>query len=246
MSYQNAVREAWDKQQALKPDRFVKISERLDNCGIPKELWRQLTENAYLQTWKGLTIEKDPMQIALYPMLLYELQPKTIIELGTLNGGSAVWLADQLDLFQIEGHVYSVDIDLSLLDEKTRNDSRIDFLQGDCNDISGILPAEMLANLPHPWIVIEDVHVNLIGIMEYFHNFLQSGDYLIVEDTNNFMWEVWQDWDDQELIERGLRKHEELKGWVINHEDEYLVDTYYLDMYGYNSSKNWNSILKKV
>ena len=102
--------------------RFMKISEREDRCDIPKSAWRPLTENGYLQTWKGIVLEKDPMQIAAYPMLLYELQPKTIIELGALKGGSAIWLADCLELFKIEGEVYCIDIDLSQLDEKAKAD----------------------------------------------------------------------------------------------------------------------------
>ena len=33
------------------------------------------------------------------PMLLQELRPRTIIELGAFEGASAVWLADLLDIF---------------------------------------------------------------------------------------------------------------------------------------------------
>ncbi len=225
--------------------RFVKISEREDRCDIPKSAWRPLTENAYLQTWKGVLLEKDPMQIAAYPMLIYELQPKIIIELGALKGGSAIWLADQLELFGIEGKVYSVDNDLSQLDEKAKADSRIHFLEGDCREISAVLSPKLLDNLPHPWLIIEDVHDNVFGILEHFHhNGLQTGDYLIIEDTNKFMWEVWSDWEDQELIQRGWCKLDELRSWLMKHQDEYLIDAYYQDMYGYNASKNWNSILK--
>lgn len=234
------------ESENLENKRFVKISQREDRCDIPKSAWRPLTENAYLQTWKGVLLEKDPMQIAAYPMLLRELQPKTVIELGALKGGSAMWLADHLEIFAVEGTVYSVDNNLSQLDEKVKGDSRINFIEGDCREISTVLPKELLSNLPHPWLVIEDVHDNLTGILEHFHELgLQSGDYLIIEDTNHFMWEVWSDWEDQELIQRGTRKLTELKDWLMKHEDEYEVDSFYQDMYGYNASKNWNSILKK-
>ena len=111
------VKSTTSQPEILKNKRFVKISEREDKCDIPKSAWRPLTENAYSQTWKGVLLEKDPMQIAAYPMLLYELQPKTVIELGVLKGGSAIWLADHLQLFGIEGQVYSVDINLSLVDD---------------------------------------------------------------------------------------------------------------------------------
>ena len=247
MKNQSANQSTISEQETLNYRRFVKISDREDRCDIPKSAWRPLTENAYLQTWKGVLIEKDPMQIAVYPMLLYELQPRTIIELGALKGGSAIWLADQLEQFCIKGEVYCVDNDLSQLDKKAQADSRIHFLEGDCREISNILPTEMFANLPHPWLVIEDVHDNLVGILEHFHNNgLLNEDYLIIEDTNKFMWEVWDDWDDQELIQRGCQKMDELRQWLMKYQDNYLIDTYYQDMYGYNVSKNWNSMLKKV
>lgn len=237
----------FNEQKKLENKRFVKISEREDRCDIPQSAWRPLTDNAYLQTWKGVLLEKDPMQIAAYPMLIYELQPKTIIELGALKGGSAIWLADHLELFGIKGEVYCIDIDLSQLHEKAKTDSRINFLEGDCREINSVFPPELLDNLPHPWLVIEDVHYNLLGILDHFHHYgLQTDDYLIIEDTNKLMWDVWSDWEDQELIQQGLSKMNELRSWLMKHQDEYMVDSYYQDMYGYNASKNWNSILKKV
>ena len=248
MSYQKIVQQAQHKQELLKDDRFVKIGDRKDKCDIPAEAWRPLLENSYLQTWKGILLPKGVTEMALYPMLLCELQPKTIIESGAFNGGGAVWLADYLELFGIAARVYSVDIDLSMLDDQAKADTRIDFIQGDCNNIAAAFPPDLLSTLPHPWLLIEDAHINLLGVLEHFHqNGLRSGDYLIVEDTNKVHWTLWEDsWDDREEMEQGARKMDDLRSWLNNHEDEYLVDTYYQDMYGYNGSKNWNSILKRV
>ena len=235
------------EQESLKNKRFVKISERKECSDLPQSVWLSLTQNYLLQTWKGIHLDKSPMEFALYPMLLYELQPKTVIELGTLTGGSAMWLADQLDLFGVEGQVYSVDIDLSQLDEKAKADLRLKFLEGDCNQINTVLTPDLLSTLPHPWLVIDDAHVNLFGILDYFHNNgLQNGDYLIIEDTNKDLWEAWSDWDDRAFIERMKSKIGLLGNWLVRHKNEYLIDTYYQDMFGYNGSKNWNSILKKV
>lgn len=248
MGYQTIIQEAKHKQEPLKTDRFVKISDRQDQCGLPDEAWKPLLENSYLQTWKGIVLPKGVTEIALYPMLLYELQPKTIIEIGAFNGGGAVWLADCLEIFGLEGRIHSVDIDLSLLDEKAKADSRINFIQGDCNNIGAAFPLTLLSELPHPWLLIEDAHINLLEVLTYFHqNGLQSEDYLIVEDTNKVHWELWKDsWDDRQEMEQGTKKMDDLRSWLKKHEDGYLVDTYYQDMYGYNGSKNWNSILKRV
>ncbi|NEO39822.1 MAG: cephalosporin hydroxylase [Moorea sp. SIOASIH] len=248
MDYKTVLQEKQHHSQRLNPKRFAKISERIDRCDIPVEAWIPLLENAMLQTWKGIILNKSVTEIGVYPMLIHELQPKTIIELGAFNGGSAIWLADHLELFGIKGRVYSMDIDLSLLDEGAKQDSRVHFLQGDSNDLAATFPGQMLWDLPHPWLLIEDSHVNLVGILEYFHqNGFQSGDYLIVEDTSQSMWDYWRKhWDDAAEVEEGARKLKDLRDWLKNHEDDYLIDTYYQDMYGYNGSKNWNSILKRV
>ncbi|MEM9925889.1 MAG: CmcI family methyltransferase [Cyanobacteria bacterium P01_D01_bin.50] len=248
MGYQTIIQQAKHKLEPLKGDRFVKISHREDRCDIPASAWKPLLENSYLQTWKGIILNKGVTEIAVYPMLLCELQPKTIIEIGAFNGGGAIWLADHLDLFGIDSHVYSMDIDLSLLDEKAKSDSRVCFLEGDSYKIETVFTSSMLSELPHPWLIIEDAHVNLLGVLEYFDkNGIQSGDYLIVEDTNELHWQLWGDnWDDKAEMQQGSRKMADLRYWLSNHEDEYLVDTHYQDMYGYNGSKNWNSILKRV
>lgn len=248
MDYKTVLQEKEHQTKRLKADRFAKISEREERCDIPVEAWLPLLNNAMLQTWKGIILNKSVTEIGIYPMLIQELQPKTIIELGAFNGGSAIWLADHLEIFGIEGHVYSMDIDLSLLDEEAKRDTRVHFLQGDSNDLAATFTGPMLSELPHPWLLIEDSHVNLLGILDYFYqNGLQNGDYLIVEDTSQSMWDYWRDrWSDSAEVEEGARKLKDLTDWLKNHEDEYLVDTFYQDMYGYNGSKNWNSILKRV
>ncbi|MGB5634454.1 MAG: CmcI family methyltransferase [Waterburya sp.] len=248
MDYQTVVQDALHQSELSTPDRFVKISNREEKCDLPKSAWEKLfAKSTTLQTWKGILLSKGVMEIALYPMILYELQPKTIIEIGAFNGGSAVWFADSLETIGIKGDVYGVDIDLSLLDEKAKADSRVQFLQGDCNKLSEVFSPEMLATLPHPWLIIEDAHVNPVAVVDYFHNHgLQTGDYLIVEDTNKYLWEFWgQNWEDDNEVEKGNQKLDDLTNWLRSHEDEYLVDTHYQDMFGYNVSKNWNSILKR-
>lgn len=247
MKNQSADQSIRSDQDISQNKRLVKISEREDISSLPKGIWRPLTENYHLQTWKGIPMDKSPIEIALYPMLIYELQPKTIIELGADTGGSAVWLADQLKLFEIEGLVYSVDIDLSLLYEKAKAQPKIKFLEGDCNQLDRVLSTTLLSTLAHPWLIIEDAHVNLVGILDYFHhNGLQSRDYLIIEDTNKALWEAWSDWEDKEFIERMKCKLDLLKNWLIQHQYEYLIDTHYQDLFGYNGSKNWNSMLKRI
>lgn len=90
MSYQKAIQLSNQKRELLNSKRFVKISERVDRSDLPGSSWQILLHNNYIQTWKGITLAKGVTEIAMYPMLLNELLPKTIIEIGAFNGGSAV------------------------------------------------------------------------------------------------------------------------------------------------------------
>ena len=44
------------------------------------------------------------------------------------------------------------------------------------------LPAGMLGELAHPWLVIEDAHVNTAQVVRRLFRYMTAGDYLIVED----------------------------------------------------------------
>ena len=41
-------------------------------------------------------------------------------------------------------------------------------------------------------------------------------------------------------------KLEELKKFVADHEEEYAVDSYFTDFYGYNSLSHWNGIIRRM
>jgi cephalosporin hydroxylase len=125
LDYRIAVDKTQEQYSPANNPRFVKISEREDRSDLTMSLCKIFWEKTFLQTWNDVFIDKGFFELSLFPMLVKELQPQTIIELGALNGGSAVWFADLLEIFKIKGSVYSVDVDLSLLDEKAKADSRI-------------------------------------------------------------------------------------------------------------------------
>lgn len=251
MDHQEAKKRQEHLQAIQREDRFVKISEREDRCDLNVDAWASLCKNQFLQTWKGVVLQTGVTELGIFPMLLNELKPKTIIELGTYSGGNALWLADHMEIFGIESRVYSIDIDPSLIDDRVKDDPRISFLTGDCFQIEKTFTLELLASLPHPWLIIDDAHVNLSGVLDFFHNNgLQAGDYIVVEDTNPLMWEYW-------INERGWSAKEEVEGgpydlinglreWLLKHETQYLIDTHYQDMYGYNVTKHWNAFIKCV
>ncbi|KPX50643.1 Cephalosporin hydroxylase family protein [Pseudomonas amygdali pv. hibisci] len=167
--------------------------------------------------WKGIPLLKGVYDFALYPLMLNKIQPATIFEFGSEAGGSACWLADLTASFDIDCHVYSVDLNPPSLKHE-----RITFIQGDSRSPEIAFPAELLLQAPHPWLIVEDSHVNIQGILEYFSKFMQPGDYFIIEDEN---------------AESDIGKH------LLMHPGQYWVDTFFTDYFGYNATCSSDQIL---
>ena len=231
-------------------DRFQSINKREDRCDMPLEAVKANSKGRWYVTYKGCNLICSPEDYVLYHQLFWYLKPQTVIELGTCEGGSAIWFGDQLQLLGTQGHVYSMDLDLSLLGEgaKTLNPDNVTFLQGDCNEIEKTFTPEMLSKLPHPWVIVEDAHVNLSGTLGYLHNYMKEGDYLVVEDTNPYIPReigvLATMFDSIPLA--GPQKLEELKVFLRKHDEFYAVDSFFTDFYGYNCSWMWHGFIRRM
>src|SRR5689334_5207843 len=63
-------------------------------------------------TWLGVPIEKNPLDLQIFQEIIYEVQPDVIVEAGTADGGSALFMATILEMLQ-KGKVITIDIGAS-------------------------------------------------------------------------------------------------------------------------------------
>lgn len=226
-------------------NRFVPFSSREMRCDLSREAIAHMSEGKHYTSYRGLPMAKDPLDLILYQTMFYELQPRIVVELGAYTGASALWMADFLKTIQVDAQVFSVDIDLSLIDAAARSREDIQFIEGDCNKIDEVFTAEQLSELPHPIILIDDAHVNIEGVYGHFHQHaFQSGDYLIIEDTIPWIPGTFGKSDGEK--EWGDWKWQEIRQFFGNHEADYRVDRYYTDFFGYNGTWNWNGFVKRM
>jgi len=61
-------------------------------------------------TYRGIPCIKCPFDYVMYQMIINELKPDLIIEIGTNNGGSALYMADILDTIG-KGIIHTIDIE---------------------------------------------------------------------------------------------------------------------------------------
>jgi cephalosporin hydroxylase len=159
-------------------------SGRRWRSAMPVELINSFSEGAKNYKYCGLRCVKFPTELALYTLLISKLRPRTIIEIGTQEGGGALWMADQIRTFGIEGRVISIDKNPpSPFYEKDRTD--IVLLRGDAGRLEDCLSSDFLASLARPWLIIEDSSHKFqytIAVLRFFDRKLQPGEYIVVED----------------------------------------------------------------
>lgn len=142
---------------------------------LPQRIWN----NTY---WVGTRVLKCPFDLWNYQEIIYELKPDIIIECGTADGGSAIFLASVCDQIR-QGRIVTIDIN----DNKDKpNHARIEYLIG-----STIAP-EIIARLEkivkdcnHVMVVLDSDHSmkHVLKELQEYSNFVTVGSYLIVEDT---------------------------------------------------------------
>jgi cephalosporin hydroxylase len=207
--------------------RFVPYHVRVqeDQNGIssdigPIEMLMSQGTMACLQ-WKGKPLFKTTFDFALLPMLLWELKPATVFEIGSGSGASAVWMADIMQDFGIEQKIYSVDIKAV-----AEGYDGVHFLSGDCSSPATLFEIDLLRAAPRPWLVLEDAHVNVHDVLVHMDRFLAAGDYLFVEDSRI--------------------KTQDLSRFLAPRAQHYQVDTRYTDFFGRNATCAANSIFMRT
>jgi len=158
-------------------------------------------------------------------------------------------MADMLRLIEMDSSIYSMDVDLSVLEDRVKEikPDNVTFLEGDSHKIEKTFHSDFLHGLPHPWLVIEDSHENVYGILEVFHQFMKSGDYFIVEDTNPLLpMHLSAGRIHPEYKIGGNELLETLKQFLTEHCDDYKVDSFFTDLFGYNGTWNWHGYIRKM
>jgi cephalosporin hydroxylase len=179
-------------------------------------------------TYKGIPMVKDPFDLALYSMLLWNTKPKTIIEIGSLRGGSALWLCDTAAAMGLDCKVISID---------TRPPTGIagpEFLRGDARKLE-----VNFYKMARPLLVIEDSDhepETVLSVLKYFDHSMQSGEYIVVEDGIASVLHP-------ERYPSGPLAA--IDSFLEESGDRWEVDRRYCDFFGHNLTWNPNGYLRR-
>lgn len=126
--------------------------------------------------WRGIKMVKNPFDLALYTRLLWDLKPRVIVEIGSWEGGSAVWLADMARAMGFVTYVHSVDINLVKSPFLWAN---VEFLKCDVKHLERVISDEMLGS---PVLAIDDGSHGKDDVLAFLEFFGPRAAYMVVED----------------------------------------------------------------
>ncbi len=152
--------------------RVTEVRSRTFRPALPPDALSLIQLGTLRTTYRGRGFFKDPFDVVLYQELIGRLRPATILEVGTKDGGSAVWFADQQAAHGIAARVVTVDV----ADPPVLDDPRVTCIRGDALALDRVLPDQVLATLARPWLVVEDsAHLfeASLAVLEFFDPRLQ-------------------------------------------------------------------------
>src|SRR5688572_11031464 len=185
-------------------------------------------------TYKGVPAIKCPFDYLLYQMIVWEVKPDLIIEIGTNKGGSTLYLADLLELNQ-KGEIHTIDLPDNKENSLLCNHPRIRLFKNGFKNYD-LAPLVNFSSV----LVIEDgshLYEDTLEALKLFSPFVSKSSYFIVEDGI--------------ITELGLKK--EYNGGPQKAIAEFLktnihfeIDKKWCDFFGHSSTFNVNGYLKRI
>lgn len=215
------------------------LAHRQWSSSLPRAVLEGIQNQVHHQRYRGRQFVKSPFDIAMYLQLLERERPRTIIEVGSKEGGSALWLADTARALGLECGVLSFDV---VPPEPAEHDT-VEFRRGDGRRFGEALVAAAAGDLPHPWLVIEDAdhaEATTLGVLRGVHPFLEPGDLAVVEDGN------LSDLYPESFPEFSSGPHAGLRSFLADHGADYEIAADLCDLYGYNTATATNGILRRA
>ena len=194
---------------------------------------RTLYNGQFKVTYRGVPMLRFPTDYVIYQMILSEVQPDLVIEIGTNSGGSTLYIANLMDSLG-HGMIHSIDID-DHTPEVVRKHPRIKLFKDgwqkyDLKEAGGFSKILVIDDASHMYEDVRDA-------LEKFAPVVSADSYFIVEDGI--------------IDELGLSK--QYHGGPLRAIREFLpknknfiIDRNYCDIFGKNGTANTNGYLKKV
>jgi cephalosporin hydroxylase len=134
--------------------------------------------------YQGVPILKSPLDLWVYQEIIWDLKPTLIIETGTAYGGSALYLANQLDLVG-GGSIISIDLEPA---PKLPQHHRVNYVAGYSSVHPSVVSAVRKTAEGHPrvMVILDSDHSkrHVLNELDAYADLVSPEQFLVVEDTN--------------------------------------------------------------
>ncbi len=187
----------------------------------------------YNVTYRGVGALRCPFDYVIYQMIISELRPDLVIEIGTHRGGGALYLADLMNLLG-RGEVHTIDVESNYEGVVAEHPRIKIFHEGfekyDLSQTDGYEKVLIIEDASH-------VYEDTLKALRKFAPVVSPGSYFIVEDGI--------------INELGMKK--EYHGGPLRAIKEFLrenvnfvVDRRWSDFFGRNATFNVDGYLRKI
>lgn len=214
------------------------VGGRSWSSDVPRPLLLQMQQGVHHQRYRGRQFVKSPFDGAMYQQLLERQRPATIIEIGSKDGGSALWFAGLAAGLGLTTTVHSYDLSpVTDLDHPG-----VHFHAGDGRRLADTITDADLGSWPRPWLVIDDAdhaEPTTAAILSFFHPQLDTGDLFVVEDGN--LSDLYPD----VFPDHSSGPHRALRSFLAAHGRDYEIAADLCDLFGHNTTTASNGILRR-
>jgi cephalosporin hydroxylase len=200
-----------DREQAVLSSQEQKIVREFHQ--LYYRLWFEHRVDTHTLSWFGHEMMKCPLDLWIYQELLVRTRPDFVVETGTWYGASALYLAMLLDHIG-HGQVVTVEVDVKA---NLPAHPRIRYVVGSCLDPAVIAQLREIVGRQRALVILDSHHETEHVYQELlaYSPLVQTGDYLIVEDTNINGHPVYPEYGPgpMEALDR-----------FLSHNDEFVID----------------------
>ena len=193
-----------------------------------------------LTQWMGVTTYKIPSDLWLYQELIHQLKPDLIVETGTFQGGSALFIASMLEIVG-KGNIVTIDINRP---ENPPSHPRLSYIHGSsvADDTVDQVRA-LAADAERVLVILDSSHLtaHVSKEMELYSDMVSPGSYLIVEDSNVNGHPIWPDYREN-IDDVPGGPMESIQAFMAER-DDFEIDTSY---HRYLMTFNPNGFLRKL
>jgi len=191
--------------------------------------------NAHNVSYRGVICRKFPTDYVALQMLLWEVKPDLLIEIGTNHGGSALLFSDTLRAFKQNYKIHTIDIEDLVTSKEVLNDQNIVRFLGGFENYS----VKSLDGFGKVMVIDDGSHLfeDVLGSMLKFSPFVSKDSYFVVEDgaVNYVGWGKQYRGGPLKAIDIFLSKN-----------NDFEIDRSFENLYGERSSNNPNGYLRKI